>query len=75
MVQKLDAVGALTLFGLSKETEKLLHQSDDRVEDADDSDYDDDDDVNNNNNDDILDEYFLSSNDFRTYGDHRSDYF
>jgi len=74
MVEKLDAVGALTLLGFTKETENPLQQSDDGVDDVDDSDYDDED-SNNNDDDDVLDEYFLSSDDFRTYGDPRSDYF
>ena len=65
MTEKLDTVEALTLLGFAKETENPLHQSDDGVEDADDLDY----------NDDELDEYFLSSDDFRTYGDPKSDYF
>ena len=74
MVEKLDAVGALTLLGFTKETENPLQQSDDGVDDVDDSDYDNED-SNNNDDDDVLDEYFLSSDDFRTYGDPRSDYF
>ena len=75
MVEKLDAVGALELLGFSKEFEKPSQQSNDEVDSDDDSDYDDEDINDSNDNDDVLDEYFLSSDDFRSYGDPKSEYF
>ena len=83
MVNKLEAVGALELLGLSKRNENTeLHEL--KTED-DNSDYNDEhDDCNTNNHsdddDDVeeeeeVDEYFLSTNDFRTYGDPQIDCF
>ena len=80
MVNKLEAVGALELLGLSKRNENTeLHEL--KTED-DNSDYNDEhDDCNTNNHSDddeeeeAVDEYFLSTNDFRTYGDPQIDCF
>ena len=87
LVDQLEAVGAMTLLGLSKNIEVHSNTSDGAEDDN--SDYhDDDDDSDYNNNDDdsdcneeeeeedhVLDEYFLSSDDFRTYGDPCLDYY
>ena len=60
----------MDLLGLSKNNEST-EPSDSGIED-DDSDYNkqhDDCNTDNHDDDDMFDEYFLSSHDFRTYGD------
>ncbi len=77
MINKLEAVGALKLLGLTNRNEETEPSKSDTEDD--DSDYNDDNNDSNNNNhsddDDELDEYFLSTDDFRSYGDPPLDYF
>ena len=75
MVEKLQVVGALDQVGVSKNNEHVQSTSD--SEDDDDSDYDEEEDshINDDDDDDDLDQYFLNSDDYRTYGDPSPDYF
>ena len=76
MLDKLEAVGAMTLLGLSRNTEICSNTSDGDEDDDSDYNYDDDDsDCSDDDDDHVLDKYFLSSNNFRTYGDPKTDYF
>ncbi len=73
MIEKLQVVGALDQVGVSKNNEHIQSTSD--SEEDDDSDYNEEEDTYINDDNDHLDQYFLNSDDYRTYGDPRTDYF
>ena len=77
MINKLEAVGALELLGLNKRNGDTDPSESDTEDDDSDYNYEHDD-CNTNHHiddDDELDEYFLSTDDFRTYGEPQLDYF
>ena len=75
MIEKLEGVGALEKVGVSKKNKdhKSTNESDDNNNN---SDFNKEDDKHFiDTYDDKLDKYFLSSDDYRTYGDPSSYYF
>ena len=71
MINKLEAVGAFVLLGLTKRNKKTEPSESDTEDDN--FDYNDDNNDSNNNyhsdDEEELDEYFLSTDNFRSYGD------